>query len=197
MKISPSRSSARSPSTTSSSVELGGQAACAAATSVLGALGVAPTDPVDGQEPGGRVQPGRRVVGYAVLPPLLEGRDEGVLGQLLGGVEVADLARQAGDDPRRLDPPQRRQPGGRRSTVRCLAASAGAVSGESLLGLGRRSSNSITLRTSTRSLPTSRANLRACSTASVERADLEDREAGDQLLGLGERAVDHPRRRRR
>ena len=67
---------------------------------VLAALGVAAADPVDGEEPRGRVQPRGRVVGYAVLPPLLDCRHEDVLGELLGGVEVADLTHQPGDHAR-------------------------------------------------------------------------------------------------
>ena len=37
--------------------------------------------------------------------PLLEGDDQGVLGQLLGQAHVAHDPRQAGDEPGRLDPP--------------------------------------------------------------------------------------------
>ena len=70
---------------------------------VLAPLGVAPADPVDGQEVRGPVQPGRRVVRHPVLAPLLDRRDEGVLGQLLGGVQVADEAGEPSDDARRLD----------------------------------------------------------------------------------------------
>jgi hypothetical protein len=67
---------------------------------VLAALGVAAADPVDGGEPRGRVQPRGGVVGYASLPPLLYCRHEYVLGELLGGVEVADLTNQPGDQAR-------------------------------------------------------------------------------------------------
>ena len=67
---------------------------------VLAALGVAAADPVDGNEPRRRVQPRRRIVGYAVLPPLLDRRDEGVLGEFLGCVKVADLTHQPRDHAR-------------------------------------------------------------------------------------------------
>ena len=67
---------------------------------VLAALGVAAADPVDGEEPRGRVQPRGRVVGYAGLPPLFYCRHEYVLGELLGGVEVAHLTHEPGDHAR-------------------------------------------------------------------------------------------------
>jgi hypothetical protein len=37
--------------------------------------------------------------------PLLERRDESILGELLGEADVAHDARESGDEPRRLDPP--------------------------------------------------------------------------------------------
>jgi hypothetical protein len=77
---------------------------------VLTALGVAAADPVDGEEPRCRDQPGRRVVRHALVPPLLDRCDEGVLGDFLGRVQVTDQAHQPGDQTRRLDAPQGRQP---------------------------------------------------------------------------------------
>ena len=52
-------------------------------------------------------QPGTRVVRDARLRPLLERRDEGVLREVLGETHVADDPREAGDEPGRLDPPDR------------------------------------------------------------------------------------------
>ena len=62
---------------------------------------------VDGAVLRGRHQPGARVVRDARLRPLLERGDERVLRQLLGEADVAHDARQPGDEPRRLDPPDR------------------------------------------------------------------------------------------
>ena len=52
-------------------------------------------------------QPGRRVPRHALGRPLLECRDERVLGELLGHPDVADGPSQGRDEPRRLDPPHR------------------------------------------------------------------------------------------
>ena len=49
------------------------------------------------QAPGFRGTPGLR--------PLFERRDERVLREILGEADVADDAYEAGDEPRRLDPP--------------------------------------------------------------------------------------------
>ena len=54
---------------------------------------------------GGGHQPGARVVRDARLGPLLERGDQRVLGEVLGQADVAHHAREAGDQPRRLDPP--------------------------------------------------------------------------------------------
>ena len=62
---------------------------------------------VDGAVLGRGHQPGARVVRDARLRPLLERGDQRVLRQLLGQADVAHHARQAGDEPRRLDPPDR------------------------------------------------------------------------------------------
>src|ERR1700716_635191 len=63
---------------------------------VLVPLGVAPSNSVDGEESGGSGQPCGRVVGYALLSPLLECGDEGVLGEFFGGVDVTDESYEAG-----------------------------------------------------------------------------------------------------
>ena len=55
----------------------------------------------------GRHQPGARVVGHARLRPVLERGDQRVLRQLLGEADVAHHAREPGDQPGRLDPPDR------------------------------------------------------------------------------------------
>src|SRR6266850_7778206 len=56
---------------------------------------------------GGGHQPGARVVGDARPGPGLERGEESVLRELLGEADVARHAREAGDDFRRLDPPDR------------------------------------------------------------------------------------------
>ena len=52
-------------------------------------------------------EPGARVVRDARLRPLLERGDERVLRELLGEADVAHDPRETGDEPRRLDPPDR------------------------------------------------------------------------------------------
>ena len=56
---------------------------------------------------GGGHEPGARVVRDARLRPLLERGDERVLRQLLGEADVAHDPREPGDEPGRLDPPDR------------------------------------------------------------------------------------------
>lgn len=51
-----------------------------------------------------------RVLRFSGMPdrgPLLEGRDERVVRDVLGEADVADSLREAGDEPRRLEPPDR------------------------------------------------------------------------------------------
>ena len=62
---------------------------------------------IDGAMLGGRHQPGAGVVRDARLRPALERGDQRVLRQLLGQADVAHDAREAGDELRRLDPPDR------------------------------------------------------------------------------------------
>src|SRR4051794_19493085 len=52
-------------------------------------------------------EPGARVVRNARLRPLLERGDESILGKILGKTDVAHDPRQTGDEPGRLDPPDR------------------------------------------------------------------------------------------
>jgi len=52
-----------------------------------------------------RHEPGARVVGNAGRRPLLERGHERILGEIFGDADVSDDSREAGDDFRRLDPP--------------------------------------------------------------------------------------------
>ena len=62
---------------------------------------------VNGAMLGGGHEPGARVVRDARLRPLLERGDESILCQVLGQSDVAYDPRQTGNEPRRLDPPDR------------------------------------------------------------------------------------------
>jgi len=53
---------------------------------------------VDGAVARGREQPGARVVGDPLAPPATGGDRKGLLGGLLGEVEVAEKADQGGED---------------------------------------------------------------------------------------------------
>ena len=68
---------------------------------------LAPADPVDGLVPRGRHEPGTGVRRDARLRPLPERGDEGVLREFLGQADVIHQPGQAGDDPGRLEPPDR------------------------------------------------------------------------------------------
>ncbi len=70
---------------------------------------------------GGGHEPGARVVRDARLGPLLQRRHERVLREVLGQPDVAHLPRQAGDEPRRLDPPDRLDRGLRAGAHRPVA----------------------------------------------------------------------------
>ena len=74
---------------------------------VLALEQLVPAQEVDGPMLRGGHEPGARVVRDARLGPLLERGDEGVLGELLGQADVAHDPREAGDEPGRLDPPDR------------------------------------------------------------------------------------------
>ena len=52
-------------------------------------------------------QPGARVAGNARLRPLLERRDQRILCEVFRDPDVANDAREAGDEPGRLDSPDR------------------------------------------------------------------------------------------
>ena len=62
---------------------------------------------IDGAMFRGGHEPGARVVRDARLRPLLERGDQSVLRELLGQADVAHDPRQTGDEPGRLDPPDR------------------------------------------------------------------------------------------
>src|SRR5205807_4870388 len=68
---------------------------------------LAAPDQVDRAVLCGPHEPGARPLGHAFGGPLLERSDEGVLCELLSRPDVADEARQPGDEPGRLDPPDR------------------------------------------------------------------------------------------
>src|SRR5713226_8437139 len=78
---------------------------------------VDPTTPRDGHEPGAWV------VRDARLRPLLERGDERVLREILGKTDIAHDPRETGDEPRRLDPPDRvdgaMRIGSRHSPISC------------------------------------------------------------------------------
>jgi hypothetical protein len=52
-------------------------------------------------------EPGARVVRHARLRPLLERGDESILCEFFGNADIADDPRETGDEPGRLDPPDR------------------------------------------------------------------------------------------
>ena len=54
---------------------------------------------------GGRHQPGAGVVRHAAAGPLLERDHQGILGELFRKSDIAQQAREAGDQPRGFDPP--------------------------------------------------------------------------------------------
>ena len=64
-----------------------------------------PPQQIDGAVLGRGHQPGAGIVGDAGPGPLLEGRDERVVCEVLGSADVADDAGESGDDPRRFDAP--------------------------------------------------------------------------------------------
>src|ERR1700682_982228 len=72
----------------------------------------------------GAHEPGARFVWNARLGPLFERSNQGILSELLGEADVAHDPREAGDQPRGLDPPDRvnRAMGVGRRCGYCLAA---------------------------------------------------------------------------
>src|SRR5207302_6507620 len=74
---------------------------------VLALERLTPPDQIGRSVLGRRHQPGSRPLRHAGDGPLLERGNERVLRELLGGPDVADEASQPGDEPGRLDPPDR------------------------------------------------------------------------------------------
>src|SRR5205823_14134169 len=68
---------------------------------------LAAPDQVDRAVLRGPHEPGGRPLGNALGGPLLERGDKGVLCELLGGPDLPDDASQPGDEPGRLDAPDR------------------------------------------------------------------------------------------
>src|ERR1043166_2670421 len=118
---------------------------------VLALEHLASTQPVDRAILRGGHEPGARVVRNARLRPLLQCGDECVLRELLGKTDVSHDPRQAGDDPRRLDPPNRVDRamgiGSRHLPLRRSSCSRSAGSAAAWTS-GVKSSNSCTWRTS-------------------------------------------------
>src|SRR2546427_1593448 len=75
--------------------------------SVLALERLAASDQVGRAMLRGRHQPGARSLWHAGSGPLLERGNEGVLCELLSRPDIADEASQPGDEPGRLDPPDR------------------------------------------------------------------------------------------
>lgn len=72
----------------------------------LAAQGVGAAEVVDAAALGRRHEPGGRVVRHPARRPLLEGCDEGVLGEVLGELDVARHPGEGSHEPRRLSPPR-------------------------------------------------------------------------------------------
>jgi hypothetical protein len=63
------------------------------------------TEVIDGTMLGGGHKPGTRIIRDTGLRPLLDGGDKGVLREIFGQADVPHNAREAGDEPGRLHPP--------------------------------------------------------------------------------------------
>ncbi len=142
-------------------------------------------EPVQGVASRRDLQPGAGLVGDAVGAPVPERLDDGVLHRLLGDVEVADLAVQGRHDRPGLGPDRRRE-----GRVRA---------GDGWWGSAHMSPSVVDDRPDLygdagelqrRPGPGHRQRR-------VEVRDVDDGEAADDLLGLGERPVDDDRGRRR
>ena len=206
--MSTSRSRSSPTSSSSAALELGTRASAAAGARVSSApclrssICRAP-ELVDGAVLRRRHQPGAGIVRDARLRPALERRHERLLRQILGEADVAHHANQPADQPRRLDAPDRldglaRGRLGRRATShRATTRFCRSISARSRSSCARssgvsslpKSSASKTGRISTSTPPSNGAALEPLDRL-VHRLDLPDPVAGDELLGLGERAVD-------
>ena len=74
---------------------------------VLALEQLVPAEVVDRAMLRGGHEPGARVARDARLRPLLERGDERILREVLGKTDIAHDPRETGDEPRRLDPPDR------------------------------------------------------------------------------------------
>ena len=183
VKIRRRRSSGSSGSASASSISssLGASALQALQDLLLdlqGALAAQPVDRLVARDPG---DPGAGVVGDAVARPALERDHERLLHRLLGEVEVAEDADQAGDRPPRLVPEQAVDEPDRRARS---GASGGRVRRrrglvEALVVHHRANLDDAALE---RDLPRPLERL-------VEVLALEQVEAAELLLRLGEGAV--------
>ena len=86
---------------------------------------------VEGLTPRGHRQPGAGLRGYPFLRPGSGGRRERLLCRILGALQVAESARQRGDDRRPLLPERAIECGGAHSAVRCQALPISTNSGNS------------------------------------------------------------------
>jgi len=62
---------------------------------------------IDGTMLGGRHEPGARIVRNTGLRPLLERGDQSILREIFGNTDVPHDPRETGDEPWRLNPPDR------------------------------------------------------------------------------------------
>ena len=144
-------------------------------------------------------EPGARVVRDARLGPLLERGDERLLREVLGEADVAHDPGEAADQPRRLDPPDgldravdvasvatcQRVALGLAAHLRLALAQLGGELVAEVLGLEHRPDlDHAVIAVGVRDPLDPLDRL-------VERLDLPQPVARQQLLGLGERAVDH------
>jgi hypothetical protein len=72
---------------------------------------VAPAHAIEGRVPPHEDQPGGRIAGRAVLRPVLQCPQTGLLERLLGGVEVAEVAQERPHRPRAGGPQRQVDPG--------------------------------------------------------------------------------------
>ena len=166
---------------------------------------------VDGAMLRGGHEPGARVVRDADCRPLLERGDEGILREFLGKTDVAHDPRETGDDPSRLDPPDRvdramcigSRHGYRSHHVRSFSASRDAPGLSSrlcdrraLLCFGTEIFRTEDLANFGLAFPSGPVppvhfhETRGAFDGLLSRIQLKDRKAADDFFGFAERAVD-------
>ena len=157
-----------------------------------------PPEGVDGPPPADGEQPAGRVARHAVARPGDQRLGERLLGEVLGQREVAGVAGQRADDPRRLDPPDGLDG---LATRRGVARPARAAGGHSW-PVGSRHARSFWIHSlscgNSSMLGTRRISVFEPGTGQrrplgpldglLLRGDVEDVEAAEQLLGLAVRA---------